>query len=232
MFRTWPSIATSAMRSPTPDWRAQHACELGRWGPAAGGWLPERSGLRRTRHSAGPESRRGARGPGLCVVAQPLGPSGAAERSFAHAIKLNPRYGACAPLVFSRPCCRPTSGRIAGRKPRASERSTQWTSSRGAHGVALSDGPSVRQGAANRSARFAMSQTSAWHHVFYGWALLNQGVFEEESEIARGAELASGPHDAQQPGAGPSRWRPSRGGRARRTRPPSGCFEQQVCIAL
>jgi serine/threonine-protein kinase len=34
----------------------------------------------------------------------------------------------------------------------------------------------------------------AWHHVMYGWALLNQGAFDKaESEIGRGVELANSP---------------------------------------
>jgi TolB-like protein/tetratricopeptide (TPR) repeat protein len=34
----------------------------------------------------------------------------------------------------------------------------------------------------------------AWHHVFFGWALQNQGAFDKaEAEIARGVELANSP---------------------------------------
>ncbi len=157
----------------------------------------------------------------------------AAERSFAHAIKLNPRYG---------PAHHWYSHALVAdeRLDESLAESLEYPESRssgpvlvGAHGVALSDGPSVRQGArriAARASRRAKLRLAP-RVLRMGAAergCVRRGGVRDRPRRGTGKRAAC---DAQQPGAGPGRWRPSRG-RARRTRPPGGCFEQQVRIAL
>ena len=119
----------------------------------------------------------------------------AAERSFTHAIKLNPRYG---PAHHWYSHALVADGRLDESLAESLEylkvdpvdqfslvhmawhylMAHQFDRARGESQRALRDEPNF-----------------AWHHVFYGWALLNEGAFDEaESEIARGAGLASEPH--------------------------------------
>jgi serine/threonine-protein kinase len=119
----------------------------------------------------------------------------AAERSFAHAIKLNPRYGPAHhwyshALVADERLDESLAESLEYLKVDPVDQFSlvhmawhylmahQFDKARAESQRALRDEPNF-----------------AWHHVFYGWALLNQGAFDAaESEIARGAELASGPH--------------------------------------
>jgi serine/threonine-protein kinase len=119
----------------------------------------------------------------------------AAERSFAHAIKLNPRYGP-AHHWYSHALI--ADGRVDESLAESLEylrvdpvdqfslihmawhylMAHQFDKSSAESQRALRDEPNF-----------------AFHHVLHGWALLNQGAFDKaESAIARGAEIANYPN--------------------------------------
>jgi serine/threonine-protein kinase len=119
----------------------------------------------------------------------------AAERSFVHAINLNPRYGP-AHHWYSHALV------VDERLDESLAESLEYLKVDPVDQFSL-----VHMAwhylmahqfdkAARESQRALRDEPNfAWHHVFHGWALLNQGAFDEaESEIARGSELAGGPH--------------------------------------
>jgi serine/threonine-protein kinase len=119
----------------------------------------------------------------------------AAERSFAHAIKLNPRYGPAHhwyshALVADE---RLDESLAESLEYLRVDPVDQFSLVHMAWHYLMAHQFDKASAESQRALRD--EPNFAWHHVFHGWALLNQGAFDKaESEIARGVELANSPH--------------------------------------
>ena len=119
---------------------------------------------------------------------------GAAIRSFTHAITLNPRYGPAHHWY--------SHALIAdGRLDESLSESLEYLKVDPVDQISLLHmtwhylmAHQFDRASAESQRALRDEPNFAWHHVFYGWALLNQGAFDKaESEIARGVELANSP---------------------------------------